>query len=88
MTHVYTRTRTVTTPACPYLACDRCGARVEGFFDGEGPPTNYPCGHGSGYYDICPSWGPVDGCACPKGARSHGDPDAPKTDEGKEQGPL
>lgn len=86
MTH--TRTHTVVVPACPYLICQGCGRRVEGFVQGDGPATNYPCGCHMGYDSTCPSWGPVDGCACPKGRRPHGDPEPSRTDEGEEQGPL
>lgn len=90
LVRTYTRTHTVTVPANPYLVCDFCGARVEGFADLPGPVENYPCGHAAGYSDLCPSWGPVDGCQCQAhlGYRPHGDPKPAQTDEGKEQGPA
>jgi hypothetical protein len=88
VTHTHTHTYTVTVPANPYLVCDWCRGRVEGFIDGEGPARNYPCEHKSGYESVCPSWGPVDGCECPKGSRPHGDPTPAKTEQGQEQGPL
>lgn len=51
-------------PANPYLACHQCGARVRYWLERPGPPVNYPCGHQADYDDLCPSWGPVDGCRC------------------------
>lgn len=92
LTHTFTRTFVARVPANPYLACDLCGARVEYWHDDETaadePLLNYPCEHDAGYHDTCPSWGPVDGCTCPKGHRAHGDPQPPRIDHGKDQGPL
>ena len=57
------------TPANPYLVCAVCGQRAEEFHDprcgcGLRGPVNFPCGHTADYQDLCPSWGPVDGCQC------------------------
>ena len=94
LTHTYTRTFTATVPANPYLRCSQCGARVEYWLDGESeigePVRNYPCEHASDYVDVCPSWGPVDGCQCQEHLGYTPHPPAPPatTDHGNEQGPL
>lgn len=62
-THTHTRTYTVVEFADPYKTCDECGEWVVGFRELPGMP-NHPCGHHAGYTDLCPSWGPVDGCQC------------------------
>ena len=69
LTRTYTRTHIMITPANPFLACAACGKRVEAFHDdrcgcGIERPVNFPCEHAAGYDDLCPSWGPVDGCTC------------------------
>jgi len=69
VTVTHTRTHIVITPANPFLACTVCGKRAESFHDdrcgcGEMRPMNLPCGDVGGYDDLCPSWGPVDGCQC------------------------
>lgn len=69
LTVTHTRTHLVITPANPFLACSTCGKRAEAFHGdrcgcGETRPVNMPCGHYGGYDDLCPSWGPVDGCRC------------------------
>jgi hypothetical protein len=69
ITVTHTRTHITITPANPFLACSACAKRVEAFHDdrcgcGESGPMNLPCGHYGGYEDVCPSWGPVDGCQC------------------------
>jgi hypothetical protein len=67
LTRTHTRTVHEIVPANPYLACAQCGAHAERFThtgDGEGPSVNEPCGHAADYVDLCPSWGPVDGCTC------------------------
>jgi hypothetical protein len=73
LTHTHTRVHLMLTPANPFLACRSCGKRAEEFHDdrcgsechlSEGPLTVFPCGHQDGYDDLCPSWGPVDGCTC------------------------
>ena len=91
MTHTYTRTHMVTTPANPYLVCGRCGQRVEGFLGlyDEGPSALYTCEHENKYHSKCPSWGPVDGCECVAhlGYRPHGDPARP-LDPDNGQGPV
>jgi len=69
ITVTHTRTHLVITPANPFLACATCGKRVEAFHDDqcgchlEGP-VNMPCFCRGGYDDLCPSWGPVEGCEC------------------------
>ena len=79
MTCTYTRTRTVTVYANPYIACAQCRQRAAGFFNGDGPMENWPCEHNAGTVDLCPSWGPVDGCTCAEmpGGRTHGEPTMP-----------
>lgn len=70
LTRTHTRTHLVITPANPFLACGTCGKRVEAFHDDRcgchlgGRPVNMPCFHEGEYRDLCPSWGPVDGCQC------------------------
>ena len=69
LTHTYTRTHVVITPANPFLACASCGKRVESFHDdrcgcGLTGLMNFPCGDRASYDDLCPSWSPVDGCQC------------------------
>jgi hypothetical protein len=85
----HTTTYTITVPANPYLICSHCKKRVEGFVDRPGRVTLYPCWH-SEYEDICPSWGPVDGCSCVEhlGYRPHGDAQRATTEEGIGQGPY
>lgn len=66
-------------PANPYLTCVQCGAWVESFSNAggiEGPQVNQPCGHAADYKNMCPSWGPVDGCNCKEdlGRVPHGRP--------------
>lgn len=66
LTHTRTRTHAVTVPANPYLRCSACGGRVEFWraYDDGGHAHNQPCGHRADYDNVCPSWGPVDGCQC------------------------
>lgn len=64
MTHTHVTTYARITPACPYLACGECHARVEFWLDRPGPHRNEPCGHEAEMVDTCPSWSPVDGCRC------------------------
>lgn len=56
--------RTATWYADPYKKCLVCGSWIEGAVDIVGPLTLIPCNHKRGYEDLCPSWGPVDGCMC------------------------
>ncbi len=75
-THVYTRF------ANPYLLCTMCREFVTGFHDPkrcdcDGDYYITPCKHRV-YMDICPSWGPVDGCRCEE---SLGHRDHPKREE-------
>lgn len=70
ITRTHTRTHLTIEPANPFLACRSCGRRVAEFHDdacgcGRGL-MNFPCCHASSYDDLCPSWGPVDGCTCLK----------------------
>lgn len=54
--------------ADPYKKCRGCGGWVDGVDKSSGLGANIPCGHVISYDDVCPSWGPVDGCTCvPKG---------------------
>ena len=71
ITHTHTRTHITFAPANPYLACVKCGQRVEAFHDDAcgcpesgGPLLLMPCMHRNDYRDTCPSWSPVDGCQC------------------------
>ena len=70
MAHTHTRTHLVITPLNPFLACVVCGKRIEAFHDDQcgcdlnGTLVNFPCCHDRDYDDLCPSWGPVDGCQC------------------------
>jgi hypothetical protein len=55
--------------ANPYLLCDECLQRAEGF-------TWYthkliPCGHVAATIDTCPTWSPVDGCTCASHVARH-----------------
>ena len=77
----FTYTRTVNTidPANPYLTCVQCGGWVDHFShtgEGQGPSRNQPCDHAADYANVCPSWGPVDGCLCAEhlGHVPHGQP--------------
>lgn len=62
MTHVSTYNAVLF--ADPYKVCNQCGGWVDGVLDMPGVPLTVPCEHRSGYTDVCPSWGPVDGCQC------------------------
>jgi hypothetical protein len=54
--------------ADPFKVCLDCGAWVTGVVDIPGEPLILmPCEHQAVYKDLCPSWGPVDGCKCPPG---------------------
>lgn len=50
--------------ADPYKKCLECGQWIDGAEDEPGPLLLIPCGHRSDFKDVCPSWGPVDGCTC------------------------
>lgn len=68
MTH--TRTHVFVTWFNPYHLCDLCGRWVTGWHDiarcgcADGFNAVMPCGHDANAVDVCPSWGPVDGCRC------------------------
>lgn len=64
ITHTYTRTHNTIDFADPYKQCVRCGGWITGILDAPGPIILVPCEHQSDYRDVCPSWGPVDGCRC------------------------
>ena len=70
ITRTHTRTHLGIFPANPFLTCATCGGRVKAFHDERcgchlgGAPVNMPCMHQGDYNDLCPSWGPVDGCTC------------------------
>lgn len=82
MTCTYTRTSNAISYADPYKQCLRCGGWVDGVLDAPGPIIVIPCEHESDYRDLCPSWGPVDGCRCPAGTH----PMRPPADDGKVYG--
>jgi hypothetical protein len=70
--HTYVQTYTIRRFADPYKRCRTCGEWIEGVQEWSGSlsDTNHPCGHPLGYDDLCPSWGPVDGCTCPPGSHA------------------
>lgn len=55
ITHTYTRTHAE--------ICSECRQKVDYWWE-DGPPVNFPCEHRADYQNLCPSWGPVDGCQC------------------------
>lgn len=60
------------TFADPYKLCMECSGWITGATDTPGEPlTLIPCGHASDYENLCPSWGPVDGCKCPDGVHPY-----------------
>lgn len=71
LTRTYTRTHPVTTFADPYKKCLQCGRWIDGTLDAPGPLILLPCAHQSNYRDVCPSWGPVDGCRCAEAGIVH-----------------
>jgi hypothetical protein len=71
LTHTFTRTLERIDFADPYKVCNRCSGWVDGVLaNPSGPDLTAPCEHRSGYRDVCPSWGPLDGCSCPIGAHA------------------
>lgn len=65
LTHTHTRTYNRIDFADPYKVCNECGGWVDGVLDvPDGRDLTVPCEHDRGYSDVCPSWGPVDGCQC------------------------
>lgn len=64
ITRTHTKTYNVTTFADPYKKCRQCGGWITGVLAAPGPVILVPCEHQSDYRDVCPSWGPVDGCQC------------------------
>ena len=76
MRYTYTETYNTIDFADPFKVCEVCGEWVTGVLCvTRGPWPNLPCEH-VGYRDVCPSWGPVDGCSCQKslGHVPHGVP--------------
>lgn len=56
--------------------CRECGNWITGALDIEGEPLILlPCEHQADYRNVCPSWGPVDGCKCQPG--EHASPPLP-----------
>lgn len=51
---------------------------------------NLPCGHETYVEDLCPTWGPVDGCQCQKhlGHVSHGEPKLCRDAEERQREPA
>lgn len=82
ITVTHTRTHLTIEPANPWLVCSVCLQRVEGWHDsacdcdepGEGRMANLPCWHRGDYADLCPTWGPVDGCTCAERGYAHPTP--------------
>lgn len=67
MTSTHTHTHTVVRFANPYIRCNQCGRRVEGYIvapEHEVDWANYPCEHFADHASICLSWSPADGCNC------------------------
>jgi hypothetical protein len=69
------------TFANPFLVCDVCEQWVTGYHDQQRcgcdeEKRNEPCRHPVGVSNVCPSWGPVDGCQCVArfGHREHAAP--------------
>lgn len=63
----FTFTYTVEKYANPFLTCEECGRRAEGYVVAPGHEKdfdNWPCEHRAPITSTCPSWGPVDGCTC------------------------
>ena len=58
--------------ANPFLACGKCGKRVVW----KDEDKNVPCGCRAGFYSVCESWTPWEGCLCRKqfGGVPHGLP--------------
>ena len=62
-----THTHTVVRYADPFLICEECGLRAEGYVHSPGHEEdfeNWPCRHRAPIKSLCPSWSPVDGCRC------------------------
>lgn len=66
-----THTHIIVDFSSPYLRCDQCGGKVEGYVsyhnsveECEHRGQNVPCGHECGFDEVCPTWSPVTGCNC------------------------
>lgn len=67
ITVTHTKTYNEIRFADPYKRCRQCGQWVDGYLKVDaGPDPVTPCEHLASYDDVCPSWGPVDGCTCPE----------------------
>jgi hypothetical protein len=82
LTRTHTRTYNATLFADPYKRCLKCSQWIDGALDAPGPLILVPCEHQSDYRDVCPSWGPVDGCRCAEAAIVH-DMRTPTPGDGK-----
>jgi hypothetical protein len=72
-TYTLNRVGVVREFADPYKKCNECQGWITGAVEFSGLPLMLvPCEHFAAYTDVCPSWGPVDGCKCPLGERGHG----------------
>lgn len=71
LTRTFTRTYNATIYADPYKQCRQCRNWIDGALDVPGPLLLTPCEHRSDYRDLCPSWGPVDGCTCAEAGIVH-----------------
>lgn len=69
----FVRTHTFVSFANPYLRCRACEEWIDGWHDPvkcgcESSTFNHPCRCLSEVENVCPSWSPVDGCTCGRGA--------------------
>lgn len=64
MSTTHTSTYNTINFADPYKQCLYCNGWITGVLVAPGPLILVPCEHQSHYRDVCPSWGPVDGCTC------------------------
>lgn len=71
----HTRTYNAVRFADPHKKCRTCGDWIDGALTAPGRLVLVPCEHESDYRDVCPSWGPVDGCTCAEHNTLH--PDRP-----------
>jgi hypothetical protein len=62
--HTYVSVYNARQFADAYKVCNACGGWITGMLDNPGRPLVMPCEHDLSYADVCPSWGPVDGCSC------------------------
>lgn len=76
ITHTYVAVYNERRFADPYCVCEACGGWITGVLDNPGRMLVMPCEHDRGFGEVCPSWGPVDGCQCLTmlGHVPHGEP--------------